>query len=150
MNTLKNTIKGLRQKRNLLIFVILLLINTTWIHSQNSLDTDSTKIAYKELTEVAKYVAYKDSTKNIFTQYHKELNLKDSIISIKDLKIKEYSTVLVPTLKTTLRKKDSIILNKDGLLEISDIKLKSQTSKKWAWLGSGALIGVLAALLIGG
>ena len=118
----------------------------TWIHSQQI--SDSTNISYKELTEVAKFVVFKDSATNIFNQFRVELQLKDSIISIKDLKIREYN-IMIPNLKSVSKNKDSIINNKSSLLEISDIKLKSQKSKKWVWLGGGALVGMVLSLLLG-
>jgi hypothetical protein len=142
----ENTTNESKLKKNLLILSTLLLISTTSIQSQSLLD--STNISYKELTEVAKYIVYKDSATNIFKQYRIELNLKDSLLFVKQLKIQEYSGVLIPNLKKVSKKKDSIIISKNGLLEIGEVRLKSQKAKKWTWLGYGAIIGIVAKILL--
>jgi len=108
------------------------------IHSQDILG--STKITYEALTEVAKYVAYKDSTVNVFTQYRNELKSKDNLLNVKDQKIN--------ILSLSLQKSDSISLSQRGLLEIATIKFKSQRKDKWKYLGGGVLIGLIISLLL--
>jgi len=113
------------------------LIGSTSIHSQNTL---STKITYDKLQEFARYVAYKDSTVNVFTQYRNELNAKDNLLNVKDQKIN--------LLSLSLQKSDSISLSQKGLMEIADIKFKSQRKDKWKYLGGGVLIGLIISLLL--
>jgi len=137
MNTFMNIIGELGLKKHLVILIPLLLGVNTLIQSQNTL---STEITYEKLTEFAKYVVFKDSASILFQQFKVELITKDKIIGIKQQKI--------DVLTLSLAKSDSISMNKSHLLEISDVKLKSQKAKKWQWLGVGAAGGIILALLL--
>ena len=148
MTTYENIIRGLKQKKRYLIFAILLLTNVTWIHSQRTFDTDSTQISYKELTEVAKYVTFKDSATNIFTNYRNELQLKDSIIFTKELRI-NYKDSTISKLNKINHNNELQVVKTNGLLEISDVMFKEQRRKKWNFGVYGVILGSIIGIVLG-
>jgi len=139
--------KEFKPKKMLKILKILFLIAPILIQSQNILDSDSTKISYKELTEVAKFIAFKDSSESIFKMYRAELSLKDSILMAKDQRINIFQKKIIPSLESIISKKDSININKSHLIEISDLKLKHQRKQKFIWGGYGAIIGLVLSVI---
>ena len=113
------------------------MIVSTSIHSQN---TSSTNITYDKLQEFAKYVIFKDSASILFQKFKIELITKDNLIDVKDSKIN--------LLSLSLQKSDSIVTAQNNLLELSDIKFKAQSKKKYVWFGGGVLAGLIFMLIV--
>jgi len=124
----------------------LFLIVNTWIHSQKI--SDSTNISYKELTEVAKFVAFKDSSTNIFTKYRNELRIKDSILIIKEHRLNNKDSIISKLNK--IKTNNTLQIEKtNNLLNISELMYKDERRKKWRWGIVGILSGILTGILLG-
>ena len=106
-------------------------------------------VSYYRLGEFAKYLAYKDSTVEIFMHYRNELSLKDSIIDVRGEKLKVYEFNIVPALELINIKSEQQSLKKDGLLDISKFELRKQRRKKFIWLGFGTAVGIIISTLLG-
>ena len=147
MNMLENTTKGLKLRGILGIFVILFLIGSTSIHSQNILDTTKRDITYEKLGEFAKYVAYKDSTQNVFKQYREELKAKDDIISIKDARLENKDKV-ISLLEQTKNNQQNIITGKNTLIEFKEMEITRHKKGKLGYGVVGVVIGLLTGIVL--
>lgn len=133
----------------------------TLTHSQYLLNTDppieegpKREVSYFRLGEFAKFVEHKRVSDSIVKAKRGEIRGLQLIIDTDQAKLKQYEFVIVPALERRIEVKDSTIVNQGQksklLLDLKDTQLKRQKNKKWEWLGGGALLGVILALVFGG
>jgi len=126
--------------------ILILLISTT------AISQDQRQISYDRLKEFAKLLEHKKQTDSIFIQYRVEMLLKDSIIANRGLIIKQYEAEVVPSYQNRIRLKDSTIQTTNQIFNIKETyykdEVKRQKRKKWVWVGTGALIGLVFGVVV--
>ena len=79
-----------------------------------------------------------------------QINEKDYQLEVKDTVVYEQAEALMLMAESRLDL-DSVIINKDEIIEIQDEQIKKQKRSKTIWqILSGVILGLLAALAVGG
>ena len=124
------------------------------ILSQTTTSSDSRDITYERLNEFAKLIEYKRRSDTLFAQYKLELALKDSLLLNRKLTLEQYEQEIIPGYERRIQIKDSTISTQNQIFSLKEDfyteEIKQQKSKKWTWLGGGALLGLLMGIVFGG
>lgn len=148
----ENTTKGVGLNLKCVISLICALIANYSIVSQTI--TDTREITYDRLNEFAKLVEHRKQSDSLLVQFGIESAFKDSLLINRDNVILQYKNEVVPALEARIRIKDSIIGTNRQIFglkeEVYEAEIKTQKSKKWTWLGGGALLGLILGVVFGG